>query len=52
VSEIEAAGYARRRLVAAFLGRADPVPGVLRPLVGGLVASAALVGAEVVRRLW
>ncbi|MDH2412637.1 hypothetical protein [Nocardioides sp. CER19] len=52
MSEIEAAGYERRRLVAAFLGRAEPLPGVLRPVAAGLVVSGILVGVEVLRRWW
>lgn len=50
--EIEAVLYERRRVLAALLGRADPPPGMLRPLLGGVAVSALLVGAEVVRRLW
>jgi hypothetical protein len=52
VSEIEAAAYDRRRLLAALLGRPAPPPGLLGPLVGGLVVTALLVGAEAVRHLW
>jgi len=51
VSEIEAAAYEARRLVAALLGRDDAPPGVVGPLLGGALAAALLVGAEVVRRL-
>ncbi|SFC15240.1 hypothetical protein SAMN04487968_10476 [Nocardioides terrae] len=51
MSEIEAAVYEGRRLLAALLGRAEPPPGILGPLVGGVLATALLVGAEVVRRV-
>lgn len=50
-SEIEAALYERRRMLAALLGRAEPPPGVLRQLLGGVAVSVLLVGVEVVRRL-
>lgn len=48
---LEAAAYQRRRLVAALLGRPAP-PSVLRPLVGGVLVTAALVAGELVRRHW
>lgn len=50
MNELEAAFYARRRLLAAMLGRTDPPPSVVRPLLGGALVTALLVGVEVVRR--
>lgn len=50
MSEIEAAGYEGRRLLAALLGRTEPPPGVLGPLVAGIVMTALLVGGVVVAR--
>lgn len=52
MSEVEAAAYEGRRLLAALLGRPEPPPGVVGPLVVGVVATALLVGAEVLRRAW
>ena len=52
MSEVGAAVYELRRLLAAFLGRPQPPPELLRPLLGGAVLAAVLVGAEVVRRRW
>jgi hypothetical protein len=51
LSEIEAAGYARRRLLAALLGRSHPPPGIVRPLGCGAVLSAILAGTELLRQL-
>jgi hypothetical protein len=52
MSEIEAAAYERRRLLAALLGRAEPPPGILRGLTAGVILSAGVVAAEVARRWW
>ena len=52
MSDLEAAGYERRRLLSALLGRAEPPPGILRPLAGGVVVTALVIAADVVRRLW
>jgi len=51
VSEIEAAAYELRRLLAALIGTREPPPGVVRPMLGGVVVTAALVGVEVARHL-
>jgi hypothetical protein len=49
--EVAVALHARRRLVAALLGAPEP-PRVLRPLLGGVLLSALLVGATVLRHRW
>jgi hypothetical protein len=46
--ELPAAAHHRRRLVAALLGR--PAPGVLRPLVWGVVLALALVAVPLLER--
>jgi hypothetical protein len=48
VSDLEAALYQRRRLLAALLGRPEPPPGVLRPLACGALLGAALAGLQAV----
>jgi hypothetical protein len=51
---MEARAWERRRLLAAFL-LADPdarVPGLLRPLMVGLVLAVAVVAADPVSALW
>lgn len=52
MSEVEAAAYERRRLLAALLGRPDPPPGLVGPLLGGVVVTAVLVGVETLLRWW
>lgn len=52
MSEVEAAAYELRRLLAALIGTSEPPPGVVRPILCGVVVTAALVGVEVARHLW
>jgi hypothetical protein len=54
VRELEIAVYVRRRILAALLGAAVPgdPPGVLRPLLAGLLVSVLVAAGVVGWRTW
>ena len=51
MSELEAVGYERQRLLAALLGCPEPPPGIVRSLAWGAVVCLVLVGVGLLRRL-
>lgn len=52
MNEVEAMVYETRRMLAAFVGSSQPLPPVIRPLLGGVMVAATLLGIHVGRSLW